>query len=48
MACPLRHYLGYFYWFAAIVGALAAIFGMKDARVVGGGSESAKKKKKKK
>ena len=46
MACPLRHYLGYFYWFAAIVCALAAMFGMKDARVVGGGSESAKKKKK--
>jgi len=28
MACPLRHYLGYFYWFAAFAGAIAVLFGM--------------------
>ena len=34
MACPLRHYLGYAYWFAALVGAIIAFcgVGIKDAR----------------
>jgi hypothetical protein len=35
MACPVRHFLGHFYWFVAFAGALAAmLFGMKDARRV--------------
>ena len=49
MACPLRHYLGYFYWLAALVGAIAVVFGMKDSRLFSGGSdESASKTAKKK
>jgi hypothetical protein len=52
MACPLRHYLGYFYWLAAFVGAIAVVFGMKDSRLSvvssGGSDESASKTAKKK
>ena len=53
MACPFRHYLGYFYWLAAFVGAIAVVFGMKDSRlsvVSSGGSDesSASKTAKKK
>ena len=52
MACPLRHFLGYFYWLAAFVGAIAVLFGMKDSRLYdvssGGSDESASKTAKKK
>ena len=52
MACPLRHYLGYFYWLAAFVGAIAVVFGMKDSRLYddssGGSDESSSKTAKKK
>lgn len=52
MACPFRHYLGYFYWLAAFVGAIAVVFGMKDSRLYdvssGGSDESASKTAKKK
>jgi hypothetical protein len=52
MACPLRHYLGYFYWLAALVGAIAVVFGMKDSRLYdvssGGSDESSSKTAKKK
>jgi len=52
MACPLRHYLGYFYWLAAFVGAVAVVFGMKDSRLYdvssGGSDESSSKTAKKK
>ena len=52
MACPLRHYLGYFYWLAAFVGAIAVVFGMKDSRLYdvssGGRDESSSKTAKKK
>lgn len=52
MACPLRHYLGYFYWFAAFVGAIAVVSGMKDSRLsvvsAGGSDESSAKTAKKK
>ncbi|CAL6270957.1 unnamed protein product [Bathycoccus prasinos] len=52
MACPLRHYLGYFYYFAAFVGAIAVFFGMKDSRLhvvsSGGGSDESSSKTAKK
>ena len=46
MACPLRHYLGYAYWFAALVGAiLACVVGVKDARGFFFAGKNAKEKK---
>ena len=46
MACPLRHYLGYAYWFAALVGAIIACgVGVKDARGFFFAGKNAKEKK---
>ena len=46
MACPLRHYLGYAYWFAALVGAIIACgVGFKDARSFFFAGKNAKEKK---
>lgn len=47
MACPLRHHLGYAYWFAALVGAIIAFcgVGIKDARSFFFAGKNAKEKK---